>query len=706
MPAPLSRSSRAESAMWMTTIIAHTLFRLAAALAIVLAAGAACAGMAYAQQPDDSYPALMDLSIVSEYGDSGGFNRWIIEVKNNNVAGPVARHVRVRIVFTDGNGDEKASIWNIYSLPPGESAEHEFFRPRFTATNLGPSHAALRLEARIIESDPAEPPGFQFNNTTEHWAFVGRRTGVQKFNNGDTGVGVSVSDRFPPAGGATTFTVHAANFSGPDYGTIHVNDHTQIDVQVEISLSKGLAFDETQPQAPSGTTFVTSTGIWDVGGLEELLDDIENIRSLPVAVDLSADDLATLPLEERCLTAKVVSAMPWPLRRENDTATVCLGGEPTVRLASGVIDLIQFYPCIGVTSYPCTSADTLELVAEVQRSETALPGLGRVDEFDEDNAADKTWLQPESVLIHVHDPGGRGTRGGSVIWSTDDILEFTSKQSELTSSWSIAEAVTVTAPDGGNAPGRLVIRSGGYDSFDAPNSAKVGYGAYSLGDIGNDPSEYKYDFEIQFWELGTYEVLWEITGILSGTTYTDSGTYTFHVGPISELEVRDGGASPVAPAGQRAFTIVAVNNGPDDPSAAQVTLTGLNAADCDADSAQATKGAVAWDSVNSNCVWTIGELISKDIAPAARRRDRETLTIITSAAVDSEITAAITSTQAYQVCIDSSGEDVELASPSSTACTDEDATNTWHTTPYYDHISGNDSATIKAKEATGTDLPA
>ena len=32
--------------------------------------------------------------------------------------------------------------------------------------------------------------------------------------------------------------------------------------------------------------------------------------SLPVAVNLTADSLADLPLEERCLTAKVISAVP------------------------------------------------------------------------------------------------------------------------------------------------------------------------------------------------------------------------------------------------------------------------------------------------------------------------------------------------------------------------------------------------------------
>ena len=40
-------------------------------------------------------------------------------------------------------------------------------------------------------------------------------------------------------------------------------------------------------------------------------------------------------------------------------------------------------------------------------------------------------------------------------------------------------------------------------------------------------------------------------------------TYTFHVGPIAELEVRDGGASRDATPEQVAFTVAANNNGPD-----------------------------------------------------------------------------------------------------------------------------------------------
>ena len=212
---------------------------------------------------------------------------------------------------------------------------------------------------------------------------------------------------------------------------------------------------------------------------------------------------------------------------------------------------------------------------------------------------------------------------------------------------------------------------------------------------------------LHFGKLGTYKVgkAYKGTHNTAGEKTTSDETYIFHVGPIAELEVRDGGERPDLGTDQRAFTIVAVNNGPDDAPAAQVTVRDLNASDY----VSHTASHGTYDSANG--IWTIGELMRGDVGyyPVhlrASRRGWPTLTIITTAAVDTEITAEIENTQDYQVCIDSDGDDVDLSSPSSTACTTEDAANTWHTTAYYDYIDDNNTTTIKAKVGTGADLPA
>ena len=245
-----------------------------------------------------------------------------------------------------------------------------------------------------------------------------------------------------------------------------------------------------------------------------------------MAVNLTADSLADLPLEERCLTAKVVSAVPWftndPLKRQNDTATACLG---KTLFRSGAMDLIDYYPCIGATSTPCTSADTLELVA------TRRVG----DQFEH--------LQPESFIVHVpdpDDPDGRPLKDGSVFWSTHDLMDLEIKWSKLAPGWSVGVSGKVTAPGGGDAPGRWLLTSAddvnNVDFLDAMDSSTVTWTMTAWGPnlgavLGNDPSNYRSEIKVDFWALGTYEALLGISGSVSGTTYTDSGTYIFHVGP-------------------------------------------------------------------------------------------------------------------------------------------------------------------------------
>ena len=675
-------------------VASYILFRLATALVVLLAVVAAAvagAGTAHSQQVDDSLPPLADLTIASGYHDRYDL-AWEITVKNNTVGAHPGMHVhlvKVRITLWDPVRSTSTRIWTIRDLPPGGSVagppgglsldgvDALYNEPGATDE---PEWVPQRLYVEIIESDPVESPRFRFNNATENWAVENRQRGSSSggglayATNGDVAIDVAgISDRSPQERGATTFTVDA-------YGnalTIGLRsaeeNHTLFDVQVEISLSPGLSFAANQ-QAPSGTTFDATTGIWNIGTISSV-----NKLSLPVAVNLTADSLADLPLEGRCLTAKVVNAVPWfanrPLKRLNDTATACLGVEV---LSSGTMDLVSFYPCIGVTSTPCTSADTLELVVDV----------GRIE-------------QPESFIFHVPDPDGRTSKSGSLVWSTVNLMDLRDEQTRLTSSWSIKESVKVTAPGGGDAPGRWLLTNpddstaNNYDLLDAMDSSTVTYDFFDLSDIGTDPTEYYIDVKVDFWALGTYKALLGIFGRLSGTTYTDSSTYTFHVGPMADLEVRDGGPNLNVPAGQRAFSIVAVNHGPDAPPAVEVKITGLKANDVQRHSA--SRG-----SFNPNSgVWTIGDLKTKDRVRAASGRDGEVLTIIPNSSSDvKEIGASIT-TEDYQVCIDSSRQDVEVSSES--ACTGTSG-NTWHTTKYYDRVEGNESATISQHKGTGAAL--
>ena len=674
----------------MTTATSNLLYSLAATLAIV-AIGAACAATAHAQRVDYSLPPLADLTIASQYHSSSETG-WVVTVTNN----PVGAHpgievtlIKVRITISDPVRGDDTQIWTIRDLPPGGTATRgvSWLEPPRPATSAS-ERVPQRIYAEIIESVPAEPetPRFQFNNATEHWGILTRNNINPQFwsgllTNGNAGVEITrISNRLPRAEGATTFTVHVENFyESLRYGDRTLRpgqDHTQFDVQVEISLSAGLSFAGTQQVPPSGTTFDSTTGIWDVGAMTFGAD-----RSLPVAVNLTSD-LADLPLEDRCLTAKVVRAVPWfasdPSKRQNDTATACLGVE---LLSSGMMDLIDFYPCIGVTSYPCTDANTLELV--IKRSGGDIS-------------------QPEEVIVHVPDHGGRNSRGGELVWSTEDLMDLRDSQTRLTADWEAKESVKVTAPGGGDAPGRWLLTntddSNNFDLLDARDSTKVDYEFYSLRDeIGTDQTEYFLDVKVEFWEMGTYEALFGISGRLSGTTYRDSGTYIFHVGPASDLEVRDAGANPEVAAGQSAYTILAVNNGPDPAPAVRVNLTGVP----EGAEAHPIQGSYAEGTCQSGLcegVWTIGELYTGyNHRPSVYAAEGAALTLIVASG--DPITAGIENTQDYCVRIKTSAKDPE----NDLECAEGSVPTgyTEHTAAYYDHRTNNNRATIAARAGTG-----
>ena len=667
-----------------------TLAFLVAAVAIM---SMAASPAAKAQQPNESLPPLVDLSIASEPRDSGsGREVWDIIVRNNLVAdfpGTTAATVKVRVSITDDAGinDPVTEVHTIRDVPAGSEATLSFRYPSPKAMVCGSAPVLSRIHAEIIETDPLEPADFRFNNATEN---VGMFCGSAAFVNGDTGVDVSVSDRSPQPGGATTFTVMAKNYVGPAVDSRLDHNDNQFDVRVKISLSPGLSFGTTT--APAGTTFSTATGIWEVGTLTTTLSGIS--KSLPVAVNLTADSLAEIPLNERCLTAEVVRAKPWfawdHSKRLNDTYTACLG-KPLFRLNQGEVNLFHYLDCVGVTTAPCTSADTLELVAG-KSLEHITPG--------------NSYAQPDELLVHISDPEGRHDgkwRTGTTrahdnavadIPGTAVLFMFLSRDYNA-----YTFAISDVSPK--QRPGTLTIIGGSQGTFkllDADNLTSTS--PFNLpADVTNNP----YPALLEFGTLGTYKVQITVGATKSSTAYTATGTYTFHVGPMADLEVRDAGASPAVAAGRRGYTVMALNNGRDIPPAVQVTLSGVP------EGAEAVPSHGHGSYTQGTCqnglcegVWAIGELGSGNYRASGHANEGPTLTLITYETMPAAITATIANTQDYSVCIDSSGDDVDAASEA--ACTATSG-NTWHSTAYLDHIEKNNTAAITARAGSGDGRP-
>lgn len=628
--------------------------------------------------------------------------------------------------FEDNGEGDVVVTWEIGTLRAGVTVELELATGEYP-DNATYSAGKSRAE---ISSISWEHPVLRHDNVAEAW--VVRRAArigglIPRFPQ-RTMVAVNVNDRYPEAGDDLEFTLLVDNLI-PRHGS--GLDYTVVGVEVSVQLSDGLDFKPSWNPAPSRGSFVKNpdnrSGTWSAGDLGHWTGSTETMR---IQARLTSQTLANIPLRERCITAWVSDMKP-PLDPGNPLGrlTVCLGeeGEPTVLLESGTVGAFTPFLCIGVLIHPCrdvdgdgTSDSGLEIAAvvDVTNANLRARGLGRYDasRVDAGDTIYEVILRPENVIIRVKDPEGRivdtqshsVTSGTTPSWQTAREPYHQSGDREVggaTITWtrkafndqindwsSLVLGASVAGLDGSAAPGRMKVRlaqSGSVLLDPNPTDERAPLNLSS-------PTTSVSAFFIEFEKLGTYVLDWITKANRTDTTedpnsYTDTKTYIFHVGPIAELEVRDYGRNPTVPAGQRAFTITAVNNGPDTAPAVHVTLTGVPAG--------ATVGSISEGSYDAATgVWTIGELETAEYRRLTDQHEGATLTLITGAAAGTEITATISNTEDYTVCIDSSGNDVDSASESACA----GGGNTWHTTNYYDYITDNSTnVTIAARSGSG-----
>ena len=361
---------------------------------------------------------------------------------------------------------------------------------------------------------------------------------------------------------------------------------------------------------------------------------------------------------------------------------------------------------MGITTTPCHDNDSVELIINALTP-------------DEHPEAPYTIFQPDDVVVQIQDPLGRSMFGSDLRWSighdTDNspagagilpgvLAKFerslistppTSGTTPQSTNYSQLDAsLTVETPGEGSDKGNVIVSfatSFAIEFFDTTESPpKLSYGP-------NNFASYPAIF-FRFTKLGTYVLnmtmgaqydsdLTDIPNTGTLVKYTDTETYTFHVGPIAELEVRDGGASGHAAADQSALTIVAINNGPDDSLGAQVT--GLPA---DAEVLHISQGS--YD--GSTGVWNIGELKLKEYY---RSRGEPNPTLVLGAAAG-DATVSIENSVDYTVCIGSDA--ITLDHTTQTTCEADTANSgSWHTGTVYDYNAGNNTATITATRGTG-----
>ena len=679
-------------------------------------------------------PSASRISLESQPSDPriSGL-QWVLTVRNHTVPGhpPAAAHdVVVRITATANNREYKpyANLdvpssgyidlsrgeWVIPFLPPNGSAE-AIIRPQSFIPYVRDQELPFRMHAELVEPRYlASPAGDQGSVETEWW-YVRSANSIIKWPGADVGVQATSIPPSPAPGTETTFQVFARNYryeyDNPRIGPSKIIAK-QWDVQIKIDLSPGLSFGPGLT-APTGTSFDAESGIWDVGVLSGFFGPL-TLKSLSIPVLIDADDVV---LERLCLTATVVKATPPfaeldPLARTNDVDTVCLGKSPL--LTSGEIILWRPHDCVGVTTLPCGTNDDLKLFARTKVGNNMLSGI---------RVSGDIYLDPQSFIIQVLDPRGRVydrhadsiTAATTVSWQTgrkdsgaynhDGVTLQYSQQgfNANISDWdNLTRTVAVSGLDGATAPGRVRVRFDG--SF--PTTYYDPYPTYTRSPVNlTSPANWRTDMFFEFDTLGTYVVSFSALATRTDNTpYTASGDYTFHVGPIAELAVRDARVrSPLVEPGRWAYTILAENNGPNTAPDVQVTLTDVPQG-AEAFFSDGTYQEVSCQDGLCRGVWDLGELPVSITRPSGGRLPFPTLTLITDADAPANIQASIRNTKDYTVCIDSDGRNV-IPKPASDVACEATSGNSWHSTNYFDYDEENDEATIAALPGTGEGAP-
>ena len=486
-----------------------------------------------------------------------------------------------------------------------------------------------------------------------------------------------------------------------------------IDSRVAIGLTDGLTVDEDPDATPARSITTDLRKIHSVGdtpappaysdgvfaiGTRRLNESIGTLTAtLPIRVATNA------VVNEQCIRVTITGSPPPGVGPyfddiSDNVAELCLGvPNDKVVLRDGTADLWALYPCVGVAASPCDNTDSVVLA--VNRPSTTSDGVNPL------------VLEPENVVVHIPDSlnKGRYISGGSTVWNNGhdtDNSQFgagilpgvvTKFERSLigTDNYSQNRAsVVAKAPGEGNDKGRMSVLFASnfaikfFDTAEVPPRESYGPNNFSS----------KAPLFFRFTKLGTYTVDLTMGALYdsdpSDSTppsdpadlFSDTATYTFHVGPMADLAVEDGGPDAHLAANRSALTIVAANDGPDTVSGARVT--GLPTG---AQVLQISQGS--YDSGTG--VWDIGELRLRGYYGS---RAEPAPTLVLAATAGETASVSISNSKNYEVCIGSQGS--TLAQNTQTSCEGVSGAS-WHEGTVYDHNANNSKGvTVMARRGT------
>ncbi len=724
------------------------------ALPAILAAGLSVPGVAQAQEPEKYIDLSVGFTVTENHNSERNLTRlWltnqgnrtaydvrvVLEQVNPTSFGSMNMNPCCLMGTIDVEAGENVTnntvTWSIPSLPP-----HTRSSISFSVRMVSSDKAMFEWLATAESLSSYESPDRMDNNTAEAFLYgEGSSVGGVFIPQPSYYVRVSTDGASPEPGGTGEFTVEVLNkydSNSNEYGERPPSDLVNYvtDACVNIRLSPGLtagaATTNSDTRFPNlqyypggqrecgGTT--AASGVLYVGGPVNLSTSPQPKLTLPVTVGAAGP---------HCLTAEIFATPPTGAGKHRDdpsdnVAKACLGAAPAgeqVVLSDGTVDLFTWHPCVGKTVAPCNENDSLELVV----TGDAAPEFGTV-------------FQPSQVVVQMPDGTSRTVdANGNLVWSTGfatfgsctatpptclpggedrsgPLLRFNTTLLDLRTD------TTETPPDvdrWGTPDTQYPDWERGYFKTEMSGPGKMAtwdssssgpaseWGSSAAGYEGNPwitSSDKHLGFTdgsyIEFSKLGTYTLTAtirtpyddDVTDSTAGVEYSDTKTYTFHVGPIQDLEVRDGGSSDVA-AGRTVYTIIAANNGPENTVDATVKIALPSGAQ--------VEDYVASEGTYANGAWTLAGLKLRDYRRSRGIPEEATLTLILKdGGVPQEpATATISLTDnSYNVCIGSDRS--TLAHTTQATCVaDTTAGGSWHEGTVYEYPNNNSTAKITAR---------
>ena len=572
------------------------------------------------------------------------------------------------------------------------------------------------------------------NNRAEAWQIV-RRSGITDPLLPSYSVALHYDDFFPATDGTGVVHLKVTVSRKPTSAFLHGF--------VAIALAPGLsagtpmfAINDTPGTEPMWSTTLHlsySSGRFEIGTMasggttRDTNQPIDGEKTVSMTLPLTVASGAVL--EEQCVTAEVFAQPPaGPGRFYDDgsdnRAKLCLG-KPGIRLfQSGQIDTFTIYPCVGNTDPPCDATDDVRVraVDKTVEPERILVPSTVVININERQARTYDGHLRNNILQSVND-------GNTVSWQTVRSYVDAGNHRQYSylpgvqigfsrmpfnnhlSSWSrhSGERIVVRGVDGGDPPGSMHIRAGQTANILSKMNAGNSWTATYNGSTSSTQPTVSTPWYAEFEQLGTYIVEYTTRNVHatnpgdcdfdtdgSNESFCATETYTFHVGPLADLEIRSGPPTPNI-TGQH-LVIEALNHGPDAVKGARIPLDFLDPANI----LEVIPSEGHYHETQR--VWYLpqhqnaGAFRTTGYRRSAGQPSAATLTIRTRGLSGNPAQpVTIASYQDYEVCIASDGTD--LPHTDQTTCEAVSGAS-WHTTPYYDYKPANNEAQLTL-HATG-----